>query len=217
MSDRRDADRPPRFVTFEGVDGAGKSTHIDWFADRLAECTGVEVVTTREPGGTPIGEALREVVLHRPMHLETEALLMFAARRQLVADVIEPALARGAWVVCDRFTDATVAYQGGGRGLARDRIETLRRWVHPHLEPATTLLFDLDPEVAKRRLDTTRQKDRFENEADEFFVRVRTAYQQLATGEPARFIMIDSSQTISEIRKTLELVVASLCSRTDDC
>lgn len=201
-----------RFVTFEGVDGAGKSTHVEWFASRLAACSGAEVVVTREPGGTPIGEALRDLVLHRPMHLETETLLMFAARRQLVADVIEPALDRGAWVVCDRFTDATVAYQGGGRGLARDRIEVLRRWVHPDLEPATTILFDLAPEVAMRRLDATREKDRFENEAQEFFVRVRNTYRELAAREPDRFVIVDGAETISAIRTALEVVVANCCS-----
>ena len=140
----------PRFVTFEGVDGAGKSTHLDWFATQLRARTGAEVVLSREPGGTSVGESLRELLLHRPMHLETEALLMFADRRQHVAEVIGPALDRGAWVVCDRFTDSTIAYQGGGRGLPRDRIDVLRAWVHPGLEPGTTILFDLDPEIAKR-------------------------------------------------------------------
>ena len=203
--------RPGRFITFEGVDGAGKSTHVEWFAERLAARCGVEVVVTREPGGTPVGEALRELLLHRPMHLETETLLMFAARRQLVADIIRPALVRGAWVVCDRFTDSTVAYQGGGRGLARERIESLRDWVHPDLEPTTTFLFDLAPDVAQRRLDATRDKDRFERETAAFFDRVRRTYLQLAESEPRRFVLIDSSEDVAAIRLKLEVHLATLC------
>ena len=205
--------RHPRFVTFEGVDGAGKSTHLAWFAETLAARSGIEVVLTREPGGTQLGEALRALVLHEPMHLETEALLMFAVRRQHLADVIEPALARGAWVVCDRFTDATVAYQGAGRGLARDRIETLRRWVHPHLEPALTILFDLSPAIARQRIEATRDQDRFERESGGFFERVRAAYLDLAEAEAARFRVIDGSRTVSAVKARLEVIVASLCSR----
>ncbi len=205
--------RHPRFVTFEGVDGAGKSTHVEWFATTLAARCRAEVVLTREPGGTPLGEALRALVLHQPMDLETEALLMFAARRQVVADVIEPALARGAWVVCDRFTDSTVAYQGGGRGLALDKIETLRQWVHPRLEPATTILFDLAPEIAQQRMNAARDKDRFELEARDFFVRVRTSYLRLASAEPDRFRLIDGARNIADIRVMLEEILANLCSK----
>jgi dTMP kinase len=201
----------PRFVTFEGVDGAGKSTHVAWFAGAIAARTGDEVVVTREPGGTPLGEALRALVLHQPMHLETEALLMFAARRQHIADVIEPALARGAWVVCDRFTDATFAYQGGGRGLPLDKIETLRAWVHPDLEPAVTLLFDLAPEEAQRRLDSARDKDRFEREARDFFVRVRTTYLRRAAEDPARFRVLNGSRTVDELRVSLDKIITSIC------
>jgi len=201
----------PRFVTFEGVDGAGKSTHLAWFAAALAERCKAEVVLTREPGGTPSGEALRSLILQQPMHLETEALLMFAVRRQHLADVIEPALARGAWVVCDRFTDATVAYQGAGRGLARDRIDALRRWVHPDLEPATTILFDLAPEIAERRMEATRDKDRFERESLPFFVRVRDAYLALASVEPNRFSVIDGSQSVAEVKEKLEEEITRLC------
>ena len=200
-----------RFITFEGVDGAGKSTHLEWFATTLAERCGGEVVLTREPGGTPLGEALRALVLHQPMDLETEALLMFAVRRQHLAEVIEPALARGAWVVCDRFTDATFAYQGGGRGLATAKIEALRAWVHPHLEPSMTVLFDLAPEIAQQRLDATRDKDRFESEARDFFVRVRSAYLRMAGAEPHRFRIIDGVKSIAGIRKELEKIVASIC------
>ena len=204
--------RQPLFITFEGVDGAGKSTHLAWFAEILATRCGVEVVLTREPGGTRLGEALRALVLHEPMHLETEALLMFAVRRQHLADVIEPALTRGAWVVCDRFTDATVAYQGAGRGLARERIESLRRWVHPGLEPALTILFDLAPEIARQRMDATRDKDRFERESGGFFERVRSAYLALAAAEPERFRVIDGANTVTDVEKELEKIVASLCS-----
>lgn len=202
----------PRFVTFEGVDGAGKSTHLAWFAEALAARSGDEVVVTREPGGTPLGEALRELVLHRPMHLETEALLMFAARRQHVADVIAPALARGAWVVCDRFTDATRAYQGGGRGLAADRIDVLEAWVHPDLGPGTTVLFDLDPAVAKRRLDGVREQDRFEEAPLAFFERVRDVYLALARAEPERFRVVNGAEDVSTVRSTLEEIVATACS-----
>jgi dTMP kinase len=204
--------RHPRFITFEGVDGAGKSTHLAWFADTLAARLGAEVVLTREPGGTRLGEALRTLVLHEPMHLETEALLMFAVRRQHLADVIEPALARGAWVVCDRFTDATVAYQGAGRGLPRERIETLRRWVHPHLEPALTILFDLAPEIARQRMDATRDKDRFERESGGFFDRVRSAYLALASAEPDRFRVVDSAKPVTSVEKELEEILSSVCS-----
>jgi len=202
----------PRFITFEGVDGAGKSTHLEWFATTLATRTGDDVVLTREPGGTPLGEALRALVLHQPMDLETEALLMFAVRRQHLADVIEPALARGAWVVCDRFTDATFAYQGGGRGLATGRIAALRDWVHPDLGPCLTVLYDLAPEIAEQRLDATRDKDRFENEARDFFVRVRSTYLRMAADEPERFRLVDGARSIAEIRQKLETLIANHCS-----
>ena len=136
---------------------------------------------------------------------------MFAVRRQHIADVIEPALLRGAWVVCDRITDATVAYQGGGRGLPLEKIDVLRAWVHPRLEPCLTVLFDLPPEVAKQRLDATRDKDRFESEARDFFVRVRAAYLRIAAAEPDRVRIVDGSKTISAIRKELEELISSIC------
>jgi dTMP kinase len=203
--------RHPRFVTFEGVDGAGKSTHLAWFAERLAAGTGAEVVLTREPGGTPVGEALRAIVLATPMDLETETMMMFAARREHVVSVVRPALARGAWVVCDRFTDATVAYQGAGRGLPRERIEALRAWVHPDLEPGTTILFDLDPAIAKARMTGSREQDRFEKEGGAFFGRVRSAYLELAELEPDRIYCIDGAESVNDIRKKLEETLASLC------
>src|SRR5437899_393474 len=148
-----------KFISFEGIDGAGKSTHIGYVAELLA-ARGLTVVTTREPGGTALGEQLRELLLHEKMHLETEALLMFAARREHLAQVIEPALARGDWVITDRFSDASFAYQGGGRKLDLRKLETLEQWVHPHLQPDLTLLFDVPLEVARARLDATRALDK---------------------------------------------------------
>lgn len=211
MSAARPSAPHRRFITFEGVDGAGKSTHIDWFAKELAERCGDEVVQTREPGGTPLGEALRALILHQPMHLETEALLMFAARRQHLADVIEPALARGAWIVCDRFTDASIAYQGGGRGLATEKIAELRQWVHPRLDPGLTILFDIAPEVARQRLDASRDHDRFEREAGDFFERVRSSYLRLATEGPTRFRVIDGAKNVSDVRVELEKTLINYC------
>jgi len=200
-----------RFITFEGIDGAGKSTQIDWFAGRV-RARGAQVVVTREPGGTPLGERLRELLLHEPMHLETEALLMFAARREHLAGVIEPALARGAWVISDRFTDATFAYQGGGRGLGHARLEVLEAWVHPHLQPDLTLLFDLPIEVARARLAGTRVLDKFESENPAFFADTRAEYLRRAAADPGRFVVIDSSQAPENIQKILEEVLARLCS-----
>ena len=154
-----------KFITFEGVDGAGKSTHIADFADAL-RARGLRVVTTREPGGTPLGEKLRELLLHDTMHLETEALLMFASRREHIAQVIEPALGRGDWVISDRFTDATFAYQGGGRQMPPARLEALEQWVHADLQPDLTLLFDVPLAVARERLNRSRDPDKFEREQD---------------------------------------------------
>ena len=205
--------RHPRFITFEGVDGAGKSTHLEWFADALRAQSGDKVVLTREPGGTALGESLRELLLHVPMHLETEALLMFASRRQNIAELVAPALARDEWVVCDRFTDATYAYQGAGRGVPRAKIDALRDWVHSDLEPGLTLLFDLDPETAQRRMQRSREQDRFEREALDFAQRVRAEYLRLADMETARFHVIDGTKSISEIRIELQQIIASLCSR----
>lgn len=200
------------FITFEGIDGAGKSTHLAWFAEQLQARLGQgrRVVTTREPGGTALGEDLRQLLLHRKMHLETEALLMFAARREHLAEVIEPALARGDWVISDRFTDATFAYQGGGRGLARERLEALERWVQGDLQPDLTLLFDVPLEVASARLAGARQPDKFEAESAAFFARTRTEYLRRAEESPARFRLIDSTRPIAEIQKTLEQIIASL-------
>lgn len=191
------------FVSLEGVDGAGKSTHLDWLCERL-ESAGIAVCQTREPGGTALGERLRELLLHEPMHLETETLLMFAARCEHLHTVIEPALARGQWVVCDRFTDATFAYQGGGRMLGAKRIETLAQWVHPKRNPDRTWLFDVPLEVARARLQSSREPDRFEQEQAAFFERTREVYLARSAVEATRFKVIDATQSIQEIRAVLQ-------------
>lgn len=194
--------KPGKFITFEGIDGAGKSTHISFVASLLHD-RGHTVITTREPGGTPLGEQLRKLLLHEKMHLETEALLMFAARREHLAQVIEPALARGDWVISDRFTDATFAYQGGGRQLAREKLEALEKWVHPHLQPDLTLLFDVPLEVARARLDRARDPDRFEQEKAAFFAATQAEYRRRAEQFSGRFRIIDSSKTIDEVNQRL--------------
>lgn len=191
-----------RFITFEGIDGAGKSTHIGWVT-ALLKSAGKTVVSSREPGGTPLGEKLRELLLHEKMHLETEALLMFASRREHIAQVIEPALARGDWVLSDRFTDASFAYQGGGRGMDRAKMEALERWVHPALQPDLTLLFDVPLEVARARLNATRTLDKFEAEEADFFDRCRNEYLRRAGESAGRIVVIDSTQSIDEVRDAL--------------
>jgi dTMP kinase len=190
------------FLTLEGVDGAGKSTHVQWLVDQLTE-RGVQVVCTREPGGTELGEKLRALLLHQSMSLECETLLMFAARAEHLQAVIEPALQAGHWVLCDRFTDATFAYQGGGRELGVERIAVLEDWVHPNLQPDCTWLFDVPLAVARERLDRTREQDRFEQEADAFFERTRAVYLARAQLQPTRIRRIDASQTIEQIRQYL--------------
>jgi dTMP kinase len=198
-----------KFITFEGIDGAGKSTHLAFVAAQLHE-HGKTVVTTREPGGTALGEQLRALLLHEKMHLETEALLMFAARREHLAQVIEPALARGDWVISDRFTDATFAYQGGGRSLSIDKLEVLEAWVHPDLQPDITLLFDVPLEVARARLDATRTLDKFEHEKDKFFAATRAEYLRRAAQFPHRFRIIDSTQPIEKTRKLLQEICTTI-------
>jgi dTMP kinase len=199
-----------KFITFEGIDGAGKSTHIAYVAEALAQ-RGKTIVQTREPGGTALGEVLRDVLLQQKMHLETEALLMFAVRRENIAQVIEPALQRGDWVICDRFTDSSFAYQGGGRKLALDKLNALEQWVHPHLQPDLTLLFDIPIDVARARLDATRDLDKFEQEKADFFADTRAEYLRRAAEFPARFRVIDSTQTIPAIRAQLDILLAELC------
>lgn len=200
-----------KFITFEGIDGAGKSSHIAGVCELLVS-RGLKVVNTREPGGTALGEKLREILLNDPMHLETETLLMFAARREHLAEVIVPALERGEWVVCDRFTDATYAYQGGGRGLDRHKFADLERWVHGHLHPDLTLLFDLPFSVARERIaQQSRELDRFEQERADFHERVRQAYLERADSAPQRMKVINADQTLDAIKKLVEEHVLSIC------
>lgn len=199
-----------RFISFEGIDGAGKSTQHAWMVDYLRR-QGHTVVATREPGGTPLGEKLRALLLADAMHLETEALLMFAARREHIAQVIEPALVRGEWVVCDRFVDASFAYQGGGRGLAWNKLEILAQWVLGDLQPDLTLIFDAPVEIAQQRLHAaTTNPDRFEQEQTAFFERVRAAYLRIAAENPARVRLIDATQAPASINKLLENIIARL-------
>ena len=193
-----------RFVTVEGVDGAGKSTHLSWLAERL-RAAGREVVLTREPGGTPLAEKLRTLVLEQPMDPLAETLLMFAARADHVARLIRPALGRGASVVCDRFTDATFAYQGGGKGVPVELIERLGQAAHPGLQPDLTIVFDCPYDVSRRRLEGSgKALDRFEKEGREFHERVRSAYAARTRAEPGRMRLIDSSRPVEEIREELE-------------
>lgn len=198
-----------KFITFEGIDGAGKTSHIEFVAD-LLRARGITLVTTREPGGTALGEQLRDLLLHQTMHLETEALLMFASRREHLAQVIEPALARGDWVISDRFTDASFAYQGGGRHLSLEKLAQLENWVHPLLQPDLTLLFDVPLEVARARLDATRAPDKFEQEQNVFFSDVRAEYLRRANQFPARFAVIDSTRPMDAVRATLAQTVTRL-------
>ncbi|MEO8410752.1 MAG: dTMP kinase [Propionivibrio sp.] len=200
-----------KFITFEGIDGAGKSSHIAGVVS-LLEARGKRVVSTREPGGTALGERLRELLLHETMHLETEAMLMFAARREHLAQVIEPALARGDWVVCDRFTDATFAYQGGGRGADRQKLIALEEWVHGHLQPDLTFVFDLPPTVAYGRIAAQgRTLDKFESEQADFHARVRDAYLERAAAAPRRIRVINADQALVDIKKQVEEEILSLC------
>ncbi len=198
-----------RFITFEGIDGAGKSTHIA-FVCALLRARGIGLVSSREPGGTPLGEALRDILLHQKMHLETEALLMFASRREHIAQVIGPALARGDWVISDRFSDASFAYQSGGRGMDREKMEALERWVHPDLQPDLTLLFDVPLEVARSRLEASRALDKFEQEQADFFAATRAEYLRRAAQFPQRFRIIDSTRSIAQTQQGLAAIVEEL-------
>ena len=194
------------FITLEGVDGAGKSSHLTWLEDWFRP-RGFQVRMTREPGGTDIGEKLRELVLHQPMHAETEALIMFAARREHLEQVIRPALAAGTVVISDRFTDASYAYQCGGRGLPEARLALLENWVHGDLQPDLTLLFDLAPEIAALRMADTRQPDRFEREQTDFHGRVRAAYLRRAEQSAGRIRVIDGSRSLAQVRQQLATVL----------
>ncbi len=224
-----------KFITFEGIDGAGKSTQLNTFCTqlrtRLAQ-QGKHLIVTREPGGTSLGEALRDLVLHCSMQRETEALLMFAARREHIACVIEPALARGDWVVSDRFTDATFAYQGGGRGMSVEKLKVLEEWVQGSLQPDLTILLDLPIEIARERAlhrmqaslntnpntgtESTQSKatkdhkdhasastDKFESESFPFFARIRSAYLERAAQAPERYLVLDAAQSIAALQERL--------------
>ena len=201
-----------RFITFEGVDGAGKSTQLESVENLLRE-RGVRVSVTREPGGTMLGERLREILLHRedPLHPETEALLMFAARREHIDKVIAPALAKGDIVLCDRFSDATFAYQGGGSGVDIAKLEMLEQWVQAGLQPDLTLYFDLPVEVARERINQVRPADRFEREQAAIFERVRQAYLARAQAHPQRIRVIDAAAAPEAISASLAPLVLSLC------
>jgi len=200
-----------KFITLEGMDGAGKTTHLEWLRGKLL-ARDIALTVTREPGGTPLGEALRKLLLdnHDQRHPDTEALLMFAARREHIAQVIEPALAAGNCVLCDRFTDATYAYQAGGSGMAWERVAALEQWVQGALQPDLTLYFDLDPAVGRARALQAREPDRFEREKQEFYERVRAAYLRRAAEHPRRIRVIDAARTISEIQFELEDLILSI-------
>lgn len=200
-----------KFITLEGIDGAGKSTHLETIADYLKR-QGRQVIVTREPGGTPLGEKIRALLLSQPMHIETETMLIFAARREHLAQLIIPALAAGRWVVSDRFTDATYAYQGGGRGLSKDRIALLEQWVQEGLQPDLTLVFDVPVEVAEHRLaPTASEHDRFEREGRRFFERVRSSYLDRAAANPGRMRVVDSSRTPAEVKVSVEYILSIVC------
>ncbi len=198
-----------KFITLEGMDGAGKSTHIPDII-KLLEGKGVEVISTREPGGTVLGEQLRTLLLNEPMHPETETLLMFAARREHIAQIIEPALSRGAWVLSDRFTDATYAYQSGGRGVLANKVIELEAWVQGGLQPDLTLLFDVPVEVSVARLASARTPDKFERESADFFTKIRNAYLDRARNNPNRFCIINSNQTLEDVKVEVKNVISSL-------
>lgn len=198
-----------KFITLEGMDGAGKSTHIPNII-KILEARGLEVVSTREPGGTKLGEQLRTLLLHESMHPETETLLMFAARREHIANVIEPALARGAYVLSDRFTDATYAYQCGAKSVSSDKIKQLETWVQGDLQPDMTLLFDVPVEISLTRLASAREPDKFERENAAFFDKLRQAYLTRAKENPARFHIIDANQALDKVKQSVEQFVSTI-------
>ena len=201
-----------RFITLEGGEGAGKSTNLEYLSTRL-QAAGVNVRHTREPGGTPLGEKLRELLLnpdHTGMHSDTELLLMFAARAQHLHELILPALARGEWVICDRFTDATYAYQGGGRGIDVQRIALLEDWVQQGLQPDTTLLFDLPVAQGLERAGKRGALDRFEQEQQDFFEQVRAAYLERAAQNPGRFRIVDAGRELTAVQQQLDDIIDTM-------
>ncbi len=198
-----------KFITLEGMDGAGKSTHIPTIVAAL-QARGHDVVSTREPGGTALGEQLRTLLLNENMHAETETLLMFAARREHIASVIMPALASGTYVLSDRFTDATYAYQSGAKGVTAAKVELLEQWVQTDLQPDLTLLFDVPVEISMQRLAMTRSPDKFEREDALFFTRIRQAYLQRAQQNPARFRIIDANRPLADVKQSVEDIIVTL-------
>lgn len=203
------------FITLEGPEGAGKSTNREYLAERL-RAAGIEVVLTREPGGTPLAERIREVLLtpgDEVMNADTELLLVFAARAQHLATVIRPALARGAVVLCDRFTDSTYAYQGAGRGLSLERIEALERFVQGELRPDLTLVFDLPVDVGLARASARGRLDRFEQEGQAFFQKVRQAYLTRAAAAPQRYCLVDAAQPLARVQQSLDALLPQLLER----
>ncbi len=205
---------PGKFITLEGLDGAGKSTQLTWLAEYMQN-QGLNVVVTREPGGTPLGEQLRAILLDNTltMHPETEALLMFSARREHLDKVICPALAQGDWVLSDRFTDASFAYQGGGRQVAIDRLEILEQWTQGVIQPDLTLYFDVPVALGKQRITQIKPADRFEIEQTDFFQRVRTAYLDRVNKFPERINRIDATQSIDEVRVAVEQAIKKFLPR----
>jgi dTMP kinase len=199
-----------KLITLEGIDGAGKSSHAPHLRDLVAARCGAPALVTREPGGTALGERLRDLLLNESMAPDTEALLMFAARREHLVQVIWPALERGEWVICDRFTDATMAYQGGGRGIDRARLEVLEAWTHPGFQPDLTLLFDVPAEVGATRVGHHRALDKFEREERAFHERVRAVYLTRAAADPRRFRIVDSTRPVDEVRAAVERIIAAL-------
>jgi dTMP kinase len=194
------------FITFEGIDGAGKSTHLNASAERLRD-SGRDLAVTREPGGTELAERIRELLLNEPMDVLTEALLVFAARRDHLQRVIEPALAAGRDVLCDRFTDASFAYQGAGRGLDLPVLSRLEAWIHPDLQPDLTLWFDLGADVASKRRAAARMPDRFEQQDEAFFERVRGGYAARAQANPERFVRIDATAGQADVAREVEFAI----------
>lgn len=204
--------RRGRFITLEGIDGAGKSSHVHWIA-RFLRDRGIRVIVTREPGGTPAGEKLRRLMLksRQRLHAETETLLMFAARREHLARVIGPTLKKGIWVLCDRFTDATYAYQSGGSGVPWNKISALEQWVHPDFQPDLTILFDIRPVIGRQRAGRKRNPDRFEREREAYYRRVRDGYRRRAAGDAKRIRLLDAEGTRSEVRKRLAIILSRFC------
>jgi dTMP kinase len=200
-----------KFITLEGSEGAGKSTAMDTIK-ALLKNNGIEVITTREPGGTPLAEQIRSLLLdnaNNNMNDDTELLLMFAARAQHLAEVIKPALAQGQWVLCDRFTDATYAYQGGGRGIDEKRIENLENWVQADLRPDVVLLLDIPAEIGLNRAKQRSEVDRFESEQLAFFERVQKVYRERAKRFPERYSIVDASQTIEGVQNQINMIISN--------